>query len=83
MHEHPEEALDIVMKWAEKEHIHTNRLYQKWMLTEILRLQCEKGQNKPSFNLDAHTVEKLSELLLINRRIHSQITLEILKGGKK
>lgn len=83
VHEHPEEALDIVMKWAEKEHIHTNRLYQKWMLTEILRLQCEKGQNKPSFNLDAHTVEKLSELLLINRRIHSPITLEILKGGKK
>lgn len=83
VHEHPEEALDIVMKWAEKEHIHTNRLYQKWMLKEILRLQCEKGQNKPSFNLDAHTVEKLSELLLKHRRIHSPITLEILKGGKQ
>ena len=83
VHEHPEEALDIVMKWAEKEHIHTNRLYQKWMLKEILRLQCEKGQNKPSFNLDTHTVEKLSELLLKHRRIHSPITLEILKGGKQ
>ena len=40
-HEHPEEALDIVMKWAEKEQVHTNRIFQRWMLEEILRLQCE------------------------------------------
>ena len=83
VHKHPEETLDIIMKWAEKEHVHTNRLYQKWMLEEVLRLQCEKGKDKPSFNLDAKAVEKLSDLLILHRRIHSPITLEILKGGKQ
>ena len=82
VHAHPEEALDIVMKWVEKEQVHTNRLYQRWMLEEVLRLQCEKGKDKPSFNLNAHTVEKLSELLLKHRRIHAPITLDILKGGR-
>ena len=82
VHAHPEEALDIVMEWAEKEQVHTNRLHQKWMLEEILRLQCEKGKDKPSFNLDARTVEKLSKLLMEHRRIHAPITLEKLKGGR-
>ena len=82
VHAHPEKALDIVMKWAEKEQVHTNRLHQKWMLEEILRLQCEKGKDKPSFNLDARTVEKLSKLLMEHRRIHAPITLEKLKGGR-
>ena len=82
VHANPEEALDIVMKWAEKEQVHTNRLHQKWMLGEILRLQCEKGKDKPSFNLDARTVEKLSKLLMEHRRIHAPITLEKLKGGR-
>ena len=81
-HNHQEETVDIVMKWAEKEQVHTNRLHQQWMLEEILRLQCKKGQDKPTFELDAQTVEKLSDLLLKHRRIHAPINLEKLKGGK-
>ena len=81
-HEHPEEALDIVMKWVEKEQVHTNRLHQQWMLEEILRLQCKKGQEKPTFELDALTVSKLSDLLLKHRRIHAPINLKKLKGGE-
>ena len=80
-HSHPEETLEIVMKWAEKGQVHTNRLHQQWMLEEILRLQCEKGMDKPAFELDAPTVERLSDLLLKHRRIHVPITLEKLKGG--
>ena len=80
-HEHPEEALDIVMKWVEKEQVHTNRLHQQWMLEEILRLQCKKGKKEPTFDLDAKSVEKLSDLLLKHRRIHAPISLEKLKGG--
>ena len=38
-HEHPEETLDIVMKWVAKENVHTNRIHQKWMLEKILALQ--------------------------------------------
>lgn len=83
VHNHPTEALDIVMKWAEKEQIHTNRLHQQWMLEEILRLQCEKGKDKPSFKLNAHTVEKLSELLLKHQRISKPINLERMKGEQQ
>ena len=80
-HEHPEEALDIVMKWAEKEQVHTNRIFQRWMLEEILRLQCEKGMQKPSFRLDEGVVTKLSDLLLKHNHIQNPITIEKLKGG--
>lgn len=81
-HSHPEETLEIVMKWAEKGQVHTNRLHQQWMLEEILRLQCEKGMDKPTFKLDASMVEKLSDLLLKHRRIHVPITVEKLEGGQ-
>lgn len=82
VHEHPEEALDIVMKWAEKEKVYTNRIHQKWMLEEILRLQCAKGEDKPSFELDAKMLEDLNNLLLRHRRIRQPITLKQLKGEK-
>lgn len=82
-HEHPEEALDIVIKWAEKEQVHTNRIFQRWMLEEILRLQCEKGMQKPSFRLDAEVVKKLSDLLLKHNRTQNPVTIEILKGGEQ
>ena len=82
-HEHSEEALDIVMKWAEKEQVHTNRIFQRWMLEEILRLQCEKDKEKPSFRLDAGVVKKLSDLLLKHHRIHNPVTAEKLKGGEQ
>lgn len=81
-HEHPEETLDIVMKWAEKEQVHTNRIHQRWVLEEILRLQCEEGEGNPSFRLNEQTLDRLSRLLLANRRIHAPINLEKLKGGK-
>ena len=67
-HEHPEEALDIVMNWAEKEQIHTNRIFQRWMLEE-------------SFRLEDGVVKRLSDLLLKHNRIQSPITVEKLKGG--
>ena len=82
-HEHPEEALDIVMKWAEKEQVHTNRIFQRWMLEEILRLQCEEGERKPSFRLDAGVVKKLSDLLWKHHRIQNPVTIEILKGREQ
>ena len=82
-HEHPEETLDIVMKWTEKEKVHTNRIFQRWMLEEILRLQCEKGENKPSFRLDDGVVNKLSNLLWKHHRIQEPMNVEKLKGGMK
>ena len=80
-HEHPDETLDIVMQWTEKEEVHTNRIFQRWMLEEILRLQCEKGENKPSFRLDDGVVNKLSNLLWKHHRIQEPMNVEKLKGG--
>ena len=80
-HEHPEETLDIVMQWTEKEEVHTNRIFQRWMLEEILRLQCEKGENKPSFRLDDGVVNRLSNLLWKHHRIQNPMNVEKLKGG--
>ena len=79
-HEHPEEALSIVMRWAKKENVHTNEIHQRWMLEEILRLQCPRGKTKPTFELDEEVVKRLSDLLLKHRRIHNPIIIERLKG---
>jgi NitT/TauT family transport system substrate-binding protein len=44
---HPEEALDIVMKYVDAAHVPTNRIHQKWMLErmqELLQPQGEQGR---------------------------------------
>lgn len=82
VHEHPEEALDIVMKMIHHEKVPANRIHQKWMLEEILKQQCKKGEYSPSFNLEQDKVVHLSELLLKYNYIHSPISWEKLKGGK-
>ena len=81
-HEHPEETLDIVMKWAERENVHTNRIHQQWMLEQILEIQCKDGEKKPSFQLDAAKFDRLNELLLRYHRIHNPVDMEKLKGGR-
>lgn len=80
---YPEETLEIVMELATKEHVHTNRVHQRWMLEEILRLQCKEGEEKPSFKLDPKDVERLSRLLMKHNRIQKPISCENVKGGKK
>lgn len=81
-HEHPEETLDIVMKWAEKESVHTNRIHQQWMLEQIFSLQCKDGEKKPSFQLDRTMIDRLNELLLKHHYIHQPVDMEKLKGGR-
>ena len=81
-HEHPEETLDIVMKWAERENVHTNRIHRQWMLEQILEIQCKDGEKKPSFQLDAAKFDRLNELLLRYHRIHNPVDMEKLKGGR-
>lgn len=80
--EHPEEALDIVMKWMEKENVYTSRIHQQWMLEDILRLQCDKETDKPSFVLEPEKVERLSDLLLKYGRIYAPVSFDRMKGGK-
>lgn len=83
VHAHPEEALEIVLKVMREEKIPVNYVLQKWQLEEILRLQCAPGENKPSFELDAEKVNKLSNLLVRHHWIIEPIAVEKLKGGTK
>ena len=81
-HQHPDETLDIILKWMERENIPTNRIHERFALEEILRLQCKSGENKPSYQLDAEIVKKLSDLFLKHRLIQHPISVEKLKGGQ-
>lgn len=80
-HRHPEEALDIVMKVMAEEKVPTNLYHQQGQLNEILKLQCEPGNNMPSFELNRDKINKLSELLVKYNRIAQPVTMKKLKGG--
>ena len=55
--EHPEETLDIVMKYVQQEHIATNRILQQLMLDEVLRLQLDRESGEREFRLRPDMVE--------------------------
>ena len=79
-HEHPEMALDIVMKVIEREKMPASRRHQEWMLKEILKQQIPTGENAPTFTLDAEKVRQLNELLLRHGRISKEVTADQIKG---
>lgn len=79
-HEHPEMALDIVMKVIEREKVPASRRHQEWMLKEILKQQIPTGENAPTFTLDAEKVRQLNELLLRHGRISKEVTADQIKG---
>lgn len=79
-HEHPEEALDIVMKVIAKEQLPASRNHQEWMLDEVLKQQCPPGESKPTFNLDAKKLGELNELLIRHGRISKEISVDKIQG---
>lgn len=82
-HEHPDEALDIVMKVIEKNNLPAGRQHQKWMLNEILRLQCDSISGKPTFELDENKVMQINELLIRYNRINDVVTKSRITGGRQ
>lgn len=82
-HEHPDEALDIVMKVIEKNNLPAGRHHQKWMLNEILRLQCDSISGKPTFELDENKVMQINELLIRYNRINDVVTKSRITGGRQ
>ena len=61
--EHPEETLDIVMKYVHENHITTNRVLQRLMLKEVLRLQIDQKSKKREFRLRPDMVKFASKLM--------------------
>ena len=74
--EHPEETLDIVMQYVQKERIATNRVMQRLMLREVLRLQVDRESKKREFRLRPDMVQLASRLMLENRMLEHEVTYE-------
>ncbi len=74
--EHPEETLDIVMDYVQKNHIATNRVLQKLMLEEILRQQVDRDSGQREFRLRPDMVEMANDMMLRNQLILRKITYD-------
>lgn len=73
---HPEETLDIVMRYVQKDHIATNRILQQLMLTDILRLQVDRESKKREFRLRPDMVKQASRLMVENMMLGREITYQ-------
>lgn len=89
---HKEEALDIVMRYVQDGRVQTNRVIQRLMLEEILRLQKDPDTGKREYRLRPDMVKKASlwmkEFGMINRdvtyqELMGQIKYEAEKTKKK
>lgn len=59
---HPEDAVEICMKYMKAENVSTSRIHQRLMLDEVIRLQKEKSSGKATFNKVSREVfDDLSE----------------------
>ena len=72
--EHPEETLDIVMKYLGRDAVGTNRVQQKLMLDEVLRLQVDKDSQQREFRLRPDMVEHASSLMLRCGMLKKEVT---------
>lgn len=77
---HPEEALDIVMKYVVKFNTPTNRVLQKMMLQEYLRLQINKDTHKREFRVRKDMVDKASRMMSECGLIARPVTYNELMG---
>lgn len=80
VHEHPEEALDIVIETMRREGMPYSRRHQEWMLREVLLQQCDGAGCRPTFMLSDDKVDEINELLLRHDRISKPVTIQQLKG---
>lgn len=80
--QHPEETLDIVMQYVDKDHIATNRVMQRMMLKEILRLQVDRESKKREFRLRPDMVRLASRLMVDNHMLGREVKYEELVDRK-
>ncbi len=71
--QHPDETLDIVMKYVRRDHIGTNRVLQELMLKEVLRLMVDRETGKREYRLRPDMVSQASQLMnkysMLNREV--------------
>jgi NitT/TauT family transport system substrate-binding protein len=66
---HPEEALDIVMKYVDAAHVATNRVHQGWMLARMRDLFQPKGNQTPMGQLNRDAYYRVAEALKMDGTI--------------
>ncbi len=74
--QHPDEALDIVMEYVDKSHIATNRVMQRLMLEEVLRLQLDRESKEREFRLRPDMVKLASQLMVENQMLSREVTYD-------
>ena len=74
--QHPEETLDIVMQYVDRENIATNRIMQRLMLKEVLRLQIDRESKKREFRLRPDMVRLASRLMYQNHMLSREVTYD-------
>ena len=76
-----DETVRIVLKYTTKENIATNYVMQKWMLEDVLRLQCPLGSDYPTFRLEKKDFRRLDSVALEKGIISRSVRYEEMKGG--
>ena len=74
--EHPDETLDIVMQYVQRNHIGTNRVLQELMLKEVLRLMVNRETNKREYRLRPDMVKLASHLMIESQMLGREVTYE-------
>jgi NitT/TauT family transport system substrate-binding protein len=64
------------MDYVNRNHIATNRVLQKMMLEEVLRLQVDRESGKREFRLRPDMVERANTLMLENQMILRPVSYE-------
>ena len=77
---HPEEALEIVMKYVHRYNSPTNSVMQRLMLKETLRLQIDRDSKRREFRVRPDMVEKASQMMLESGMIKRRVTYKELTG---
>ena len=80
--QHPEETLDIVMQYVDRDHIATNRVMQRLMLKDVLRLQVDRESKKREYRLRPDMVRQASQLMVDNQMLSREVTYEELISEK-
>ena len=74
--EHPEETLDIVMKYVHENHIATNRILQRLMLQEVLRLLVDRESGEREYRLRPDMVKLAGDLMVECGMIGQAVSIE-------
>ena len=76
--EHPEETVEIVMKYVTENYVATNPVLQRLMLDEILRLQRDSETGRRDFLLRPDMVQKASDLMVAAGLLKKKVEYEML-----